>query len=109
MPRRNLTKRVIDGLSPTSKEAVYWDDRLPGFGIKVTPKGRKVFIVMYRTQGGPAKLRKYTIGPFGPVTLATARVAAQKVLVARAEGRDPAGERREARRRSTVDSIDAVA
>src|SRR5689334_8900966 len=102
MPKRHLTKSVIDGLCPTSKEAVYWDDGLPGFGVKVTPKGRKVFLIMYRTQGLPVKLRKYTIGPFGPITLAKARAVAQRVLAARAEGRDPAGERREARRRSTA-------
>jgi hypothetical protein len=37
--------------------------------VKVTPKGRKVFIVLYRTGGGGSKLRKYTIGPYGRVTL----------------------------------------
>ena len=34
---------------------------MPGFGVKVTPKGRKVFIVLYRTGGAGSKLRKYTI------------------------------------------------
>jgi len=33
--------------------------------VKVTPKGRKVFIVLCRTGGGGSKLRKYTIGPTG--------------------------------------------
>jgi hypothetical protein len=28
---------------------VYWDIASPGFGVKVTPTGRKVFIVLYRT------------------------------------------------------------
>lgn len=31
---------------------MYWDAGLPGFGVKVTPKGRKVFLVMYRLAGG---------------------------------------------------------
>ena len=88
---------MIDSLVPGPKDAVYWDAALSGFGLKVTPKGRKVFIVMYRTRNGTARLRKYTIGPYGPTTLASARVAAQKILAARAEGRDPAAERREAR------------
>jgi Arm DNA-binding domain len=59
--------------------------------VKVTPKGRKVFIVLYRTAGAGSKLRKYTVGPYGRVTLHQARVAAQKVFAAKLEGRDPAG------------------
>ena len=80
--------------------------QLPGFGVKVTPKGRKVFVVLYRTGGAGSKLRKYTIGPYGRVTLHQARVAAQKVFAAKLEGRDPAGEKREAKRRVVADQVD---
>ena len=109
VPKIRLTKTVIDKLMPGRKDAVYWDEALAGFGLKVTPKGRKVFIVMYRTRDPAARLRKYTIGPYGPTTLASARVVAQKVLAARAEGRDPAAERREARRRAVLERVEAVA
>ena len=74
----------------------------------MTPKGRKVFIVLYRTRDGFNKLRKYTIGPYGQTTLAIARVVAQKVLAARLEGKDPAGEKRQQRRRIMKDSVDEV-
>ena len=43
MPKLHLTKAVIDELAPGPSETVYWDDSLPGFGLKVTPKGRKVW------------------------------------------------------------------
>ena len=46
---------------------------MPGFGVKVTPKGRKVFLVMYRLAGAGSRLRKYTIGPYGRVTLPMAK------------------------------------
>ena len=46
-------------------DTVYWDRALPGFGVKVTPKGRKVFIVLYRTGGTGSKLRKYPSLPMG--------------------------------------------
>jgi len=106
MPRIRLTKSAIDALPTRASDVVYWDTGCPGFGVKVTPKGRKVFIVLYRTGGGGSKLRKYTIGPYGRVTLHQARVAAQKVFAAKLDGRDPASERREAKRRVVADRVE---
>src|SRR5215212_11864994 len=105
MPRARLTKSVIDALPTPSSELVYWDETLPGFGVKVTPAGRKVFIVLYRAAGAGSRLRKYTIGPYGRVTLPMARAQAQKTFAARLDGRDPAAEKRESRRRLVVDQI----
>ena len=51
MPRLKLTKSAIDALPTPAKDIVYWDSGCPGFGVKVTPKGRKVFIVLYRAGG----------------------------------------------------------
>ncbi len=106
MPRIKLTKSVIDALATPPKDVVYWDSASPGFGVKVTPKGRKVFIVLYRTAGAGSRLRKYTIGRYGRVTLHQARVAAQKIYTARLEGRDPATEKRDATRRMVADRVD---
>jgi len=106
MPRIKLTKSTIDALPTSKSDVVYWDAGYRGFGIKVTPTGRKVFIVLYRTGGAGSKLRKYTIGPYGRVTLHQARVAAQKVFAARLEGRDPAAEKREAKRRVVADRVE---
>lgn len=52
------------------------------------------------------KLRKYTIGPYGRVTLHQARVAAQKVFAAKHEGRDLAAEKQAARRRVLADRVE---
>src|SRR6201984_2704558 len=106
MPRIRLTKSAIDALPIAKSDVVYWDSGYPGFGVKVTPKGRKVFIVLYRAGGAGSKLRKYTIGPYGRVTLHQARVAAQKVFAAKLEGRDPAAEKREAKRRVVADRVE---
>jgi integrase len=106
MPCIKLTKSTIDSLRTPNSDVVYWDTGIPGFGVKVTPKGRKVFIVLYRTGGAGSKLRKYTIGPYGRVTLHQARLAAQKVFAARLEGRDPAAEKREAKRRVMADCVE---
>ena len=106
MPRVKLTKSAIDALPILSKDVVYWDANCPGFGVKVTPKGRKVFVVLYRTAGAGSRLRKYTIGTYGRVTLNQARVTAQKVFAAKLEGRDLAAEKRDSRRRMIADRVD---
>ena len=106
MPRIRLTKSAIDALPTPASDLVYWDSGCPGFGVKVTPKGRKVFVVLYRTGGAGSKLRKYTIGPYGRVTLHQARVAAQKVFGAKLEGRDLAAEQQEAKRRVVTDRVE---
>src|SRR5215831_681780 len=106
MPRIRLTKSAIDALPTSKSDVVYWDTGCPGFGVKVTPKGRKVFLVLYRTAGAGSKLRKYTIGSYGRVTLHQARVGAQKVFAARLEGRDPAAEKQEAKRRIVADRVE---
>jgi integrase len=106
MPRLRLTKSAIDALPIPSSDVVYWDIGFPGFGVKVTPRGRKVFVVLYRTGGAGSRLRKYTIGPYGRVTLHQARVAAQKVFAAKLDGRDLAAEKREAKRRVVADRVE---
>ena len=77
MPRIKLTKSAIDALPCSPSDVVYWDATYPGFGVKVTPKGRKVFIVLYRTGGAGSNLR--TIGPYGRVTLSGTNSSAEGV------------------------------
>ncbi len=60
MPRIKLTKSAIDALSTPTLDVVYWDASLPGFGVKITPKGRKVVIGLYRTGGsGTVRLQAF--------------------------------------------------
>src|SRR6185436_6904365 len=103
-----LTKSAVDALPAGVRDAVFWDATLPGFGVKVTPKGRKVFIVLYRTGGAGSKLRKYTIGPYGRLTLHQARIAAQRVFAAKLYGRDLAAEKQEQKRKLVDDRDEDV-
>ena len=82
MPRLKLTKSTIDALPTPKKDIVYWDSGCPGFWLKITPKGRKIFILLYRAGGAGSRVRKYTIGPYGRVTLHQARVIALKIFAA---------------------------
>lgn len=94
-----LTKRVVDQASANSKAASLWDDKLKGFGLRVWPSGRKVYIVKCRIKG---RQRFITIGPHGPVTPEQARIRAFEILSEAKGGRDPAKELDQARKAPTV-------
>ena len=49
MPTVKLTKTGIDDLKPQATDQVCWDRTLRGLGVKVTPAGRRVFVLMYGT------------------------------------------------------------
>ena len=86
----NITKRTVDALKPHERERVVWDDDLKGFGVRVHPSGRKVFIVKTRYGG---RVIKMTIGPHGAVSPAYARVRAAEIITDARAGKNPAGRR----------------
>ncbi|MEO5334994.1 MAG: site-specific integrase [Magnetococcus sp. YQC-5] len=83
-----LLKRIVDAALPGEKDYFLFDTDLIGFGLKVTPAGRKVYLVQYRINGAK---RRVMIGVHGsPWTPDTARKEAARVLGMVAEGQDPA-------------------
>jgi hypothetical protein len=62
--RKRITKRVVDTTAPAEKDSFVWDSDLTGFGLKVTPNGRKAYVLQYRLPGSPVS-RRYTIGKHG--------------------------------------------
>lgn len=88
MPK--ITKRLVEAVAPSAKDAFVWDDELTGYGLKVTPAGKKVFILQYRVG---RQSRRMTLGAFGPITPDQARSLAQAALRRVARGEDPMAER----------------
>jgi len=85
---KQLTKRTIDALKPGTVDTFVWDGR--GFGVKCTPTGTKTFLLVYRFPTGRAgKVRRFTIGRYGQITLAQATEVAQIKLGEIAKGIDP--------------------
>lgn len=83
-----LTKRTVDAAQPGAVDLYLFDSDLTGFGLKITPAGRKVYVVQYRTQGNK---RRLTIGTHGsPWTPDQARQEAVRLLGLVAAGQDPA-------------------
>ena len=97
--RLTLTKRSVEGLTPSARPWIAWDDKLTGFGVRIQPSGTKSFLVNYRANGGGryAPNRRVVIGRFGRMTSEQARRQAQVLLGRVASGEDPAAARAEAR------------
>jgi integrase len=102
MANQSITIRTIEAAKPCTDRDVYtWDNSLKGFGLRVTPKGVKSYVLQYRTNGGPA--RRTTIGIHGsPWTTQTARKEAERLLMLVRQGVDPVEEARNAKRREKV-------
>ncbi len=97
--RLTLTKRSVEGLLPSARPWIAWDDKLTGFGIRVQPSGTKSFLVNYRANGGGrySPNRRLVIGRYGRITAEQARRKAQALFGRVAAGEDPAVERARAR------------
>ena len=98
-----LTKSFIEKLEPKNSDFILWDDKLTGFAIKVTPTGRKVYFLKYRTQDG--RQRKPTIGIHGQITCEMARKLASEWLGERARGNDPSLSRQTLRQSPNVSEL----
>lgn len=103
MPRVKLTKTVVDSAKPERDPYEIRDAAIPGFLLKVTPAGRKVFMVAYVCNNG--QRRKPAIGRFGEITVEQARSIAQDWLADVRKGRDPSAEKSAARRAPTVSDL----
>jgi integrase len=103
MPKLKLTKTAVDSAQPDHKDYELRDTTIPGFLLKVTPTGRKIFMVAYVSRNG--QRRKPAIGRFGEITVEQARSIAQDWLADVRKGNDPSAERSAARQAPTVSEL----
>ena len=88
---QKLTDAIIKGLpEPETGEKITYDTQVKGFGVRVTAKGARSFILNYRTKQG--RERRYTIGSFGDWTTGPARTEASELQKQVDRGGDPLGE-----------------
>ena len=90
MPRRStltLSGRAVDALAVSERDVIVWDRELAGFGVRVYPSGRKVYVVQSRAGGGP---RRVTLGTHGEITATQARKRAAQVIDRIKRGEEPA-------------------
>ena len=103
MPK--LTKRLIDA-APFAKEGQVFlrDDDLRGFALRITSRS-KSFVLEKKING---RSRRFTLGPYGPVTLEQARKLGQEKIGEIAKGDDPADARQQRRRGATFGDLEKM-
>ncbi|MFT9115116.1 MAG: site-specific integrase [Acetobacter malorum] len=94
-----ITKRSVEAATKTGKEYFLWDDELRGFGLRVHPSGRKIYLAQFRAGG---RIRRVNIGPHGPITPDQARTEAMKHLSDVRLGGDPGAQRDRLRTAATM-------
>ncbi len=100
MAKIKLTKSAVDAAQPQAQAVEFRDTLVPGFLCKVTPAGRKVFMLQYRTNAG--ERRKPVLGLYGELTVEQARSLAQEWLAEVRRGGDPGAAKTAARKAPTV-------
>jgi integrase len=87
MPK--LTERLVESMEPGRDRIVF--DTTPGFGIRVTPTGTRIFIAQARVAG---RKRRVTVGYYPKLTVVQAREQALQALADMRRGTDPTVERK---------------
>ena len=102
MPK--LSPRTVEAARPLEKDLTLFDSELPGFALKVTPRGSKIFLYQYWSPVERGKRRRYNIGALGDtlrrpdsstvtITSHTARAEAERLRGIVLDKRDPHLER----------------
>ena len=84
MPR--LNKKFIEK-TKCKFEKIFWDNSLKGFGLRVSPTGRKSFIINWRNQEG--RQGRKVIGIYGKLTIEQARLQAKQYFYKISLGEEP--------------------
>jgi integrase len=99
LSQANITRLTL----PAGKsDAIFFDDEVPGFGLRVREGGARTFVVQYSLGG---RQRRMTIGSPKILDTAKARQTARNLLAKARLGQDPAAERTAARARASDDPL----
>ena len=86
LKRTTISRRTVDRLK-ADKDTVFWDSELLGFGVRVYPTGRKVYVVQTRAGGKDGK--RVTVGRHGVITAEEARRRAALIVARIKAGEEP--------------------
>jgi len=86
-----LTASKIAALRPKPNRYRVWDSEIQGFHVRISPKGRKTFVLTYRYEGF---VKEITIGTYGNLTIEEARRLAKKLTGQIADNIDVSAQRK---------------
>jgi integrase len=98
--KSKLKKRTVEAIEPGQKDVILWDTEIPGFGCKVTPRGKRSYFLYYRTKDH--RERRPSIGVHGAITSEQARRIADQWRSQVNEGGDPSAAKLEQRKAETL-------
>ena len=104
MKKRIGEKSIRNLEAPEAGNRIDWDDKLPGFGVRITASGVTSFILDYYVAG---RRRRYTIGRHPEMTANAARARAEAFRVQIRDGYDPMEDRVQSRLAPTVEELAA--
>jgi integrase len=100
-----LTDRIVKELeAPTRGNKVSYDDKVKGFGARVTAAGGRAFVLNYRRRAD-GRERRYTIGSFPDWSTSAARDEAKRLKREVDGGADPVGAQQQSRAAATVTDL----
>src|SRR5215469_7688935 len=93
MPTLKLTQAAVNNLKPPPRGRVeIWDSQLPGFGLRISDKGRKTWQAFYRVGG---KMVREKLGTVVQIpNIGDARELARQSMTQARAGTNPVEERR---------------
>ena len=107
MAKISFTPMTIKNLKPQPKSIEYFEEgREHGtgsLGLRISPKGKRTWFVMYKTESG--KIKRFTLGIYPDVTLKSARKKANDTMTEVNSGNDPMQSRQIRRAAPTVSDL----
>jgi len=102
--KRRLTELTVSKAKPRDSAYQVWDTRQHNLCLRIQPGGAKSWVVVYSRHG---RSRWLTLGNAHAIGLSDARMLAAKAMLAVAEGKDPAAEKKAERGAGTFADLAA--
>src|SRR4051812_12404762 len=98
--RVKLTEVAVAALPlPSGGDAFHWDAEVPGFGLRVSAKGKRTWIAQWRFG---SQQRRFKVGQWPELRADKARKQARDILAAARNGQDPQAAKSQAREQTAV-------